>query len=338
MEKSALLDKPDPGPQIDPAAPRFRLEMTQRFGRPSPAGTVGYIAGASLLYVVPGSIAYVLYQSALPWLLKLPAISILIFVSAHGLFALAGAAHEGFHFTLHRDKRISAVIGVVVSSAVPLFFGAGFFVSHWDHHRFTNQESDPDLRLYGRFRTLISRALLARLAANRNYQINALRLARGRLLEGFSTLPLNQGEMCSIARLNIATQALWIAFYAWFIFFNPAMAIFCIGLPFAALIVITGLNPYQEHAATGVGRDAIARTRPSVIHSILMLGTNFHLEHHLYPSIPCWRLSRVHKLLKAKGFFGSPDARLAAFVSSYRYVLGGVPYGPRAADRDAPAV
>ena len=90
----------------------------------------------------------------------------------------------------------------------------------------------------GPAKTFISRALLARLAANRIYQKSTLRLALGRPLDEISTLPLKRNEMRWIAWLNIFTQAAWIAFYAWLISFNPTMAIFCIVLPVIALIVI----------------------------------------------------------------------------------------------------
>jgi len=29
-----------------------------------------------------------------------------------------------------------------------------------------------------------------------------------------------------------------------------------------------------------------------------MSGTNYHLEHHLYPRVPCWRLPALHRWLR----------------------------------------
>lgn len=44
-----------------------------------------------------------------------------------------------------------------------------------------------------------------------------------------------------------------------------------------------------------------ARTRTSPFFTALFLGTNYHLEHHLYPSVPCYRLPRVHRILQEQG-------------------------------------
>ena len=40
----------------------------------------------------------------------------------------------------------------------------------------------------------------------------------------------------------------------------------------------------------------------SPIYTLLFFGNNFHLEHHIYPHVPCYRLPSVHKLLNQSGF------------------------------------
>jgi fatty acid desaturase len=74
-------------------------------------------------------------------------------------------------------------------------------------------------------------------------------------------------------------------------------------LPLTTMYFISALQPYLEHTGTevGIGRDAKSRT--SLLYTFLYFGNNYHLEHHLYPGVPCYRLPAVHRWLKEKGFY-----------------------------------
>ena len=49
------------------------------------------------------------------------------------------------------------------------------------------------------------------------------------------------------------------------------------------------------------------------------LGVNYHLEHHMLASVPIYNLPRMHRLLKARGYY---DA--VAFPGSYFSMLRSV--------------
>ena len=50
-------------------------------------------------------------------------------------------------------------------------------------------------------------------------------------------------------------------------------------------------------------------------------GANYHLEHHLYPGVPCYRLHKVHKLLEDSGIYEQVNAPIEpSFFGSYRKV------------------
>jgi fatty acid desaturase len=38
---------------------------------------------------------------------------------------------------------------------------------------------------------------------------------------------------------------------------------------------------------------------------------NFHVEHHLMPSVPCWRLPALHRLLVERGFYADHPKAIA---------------------------
>jgi fatty acid desaturase len=79
-----------------------------------------------------------------------------------------------------------------------------------------------------------------------------------------------------------------------------------VGAPHVLGILLSGTRPYLEHADTGLGTFQQARSYCSPIMTALFAGNNFHLEHHLYPSVPCFRLPAVHRWLRDAGVFEGP--------------------------------
>src|SRR5262245_32322982 len=122
---------------------------------------VGAFVGCGLLA------SYVAGLGAPGWvrlLLVLP----LLLGAQQGAHLLGWIGHEGIHLSLHRNRYVSLVVGCFVS-AMSLFLAMGYGISHWNHHRFTNQASDPDVAIYPRLTTFWSRFFLARALAQRGY-------------------------------------------------------------------------------------------------------------------------------------------------------------------------
>jgi beta-carotene hydroxylase len=204
----------------------------------------------------------------------------------YGSFMLAGTAHERFHFSLHRRPAISGLIGILFSACIPGFIGIGFTLSHWEHHRYTNLALDPDCGQFGRFRSFWSCLLLARLSANAADRRVALTLLMAGLITACISAPL----------------------FALCVFIAPLLA----------TVMITGLNLYQEHAGTGTAHDTKARRRTSRLFTALMIGTNYHLEHHLYPRVPCWRLPALHRWLANTDWYRVADPIVErAFIATF---------------------
>jgi len=56
-------------------------------------------------------------------------------------------------------------------------------------------------------------------------------------------------------------------------------------------------------------------------------GANYHLEHHAYPGVPCYRLPTVHKLLTASGMYDNPKPPVVrGFLAAFRNLAA--PYDP----------
>jgi beta-carotene hydroxylase len=214
---------------------------------------------------------------------------------------LAFLGHEGFHFSLHSNKVVSSIIGVVFSSMPPGHLDLGFAISHWNHHKFTNRAGDPDADVFRRYRGFLARFFLARVHGEWNYLINSLRLALGRPLPFPYKFPLRAPVVQRLAWLNLACSLMFLGIYAAIAAYDPLTGLVSIGLPALLVMLITSLRPYIEHAGTSHETFTQARSRTSPFFTMLFLGTNYHLEHHLYPSVPCYRLPRVHRILQQEG-------------------------------------
>jgi fatty acid desaturase len=122
-----------------------------------------------------------------------------------------------------------------------------------------------------------------------------------------------------LAQLNLGFLLFWFTLYATIAVNRPVFALFAIALPILVLVPMSGLRGYLEHAGTGAGvfRDTRSWSHPA--YRWLFFGNNFHLEHHLYPAVPCYNLPVVHRLLRDSGEFerwGSPvdESLLAPLV------------------------
>jgi beta-carotene hydroxylase len=271
--------------------------------RPATLGGIAYLLYAVALYALPAWAAVHLASSALPWPVRGLGLVACWLLAQQGLHLLGWVGHEGFHLTLHRNKYVSGVLGVLASSLVLGFAQVGVALTHWAHHRYTNQAQDPDCRIFGRHQTLGRRLLFGRLAANRVFLVNLLRIAFARPLPVDNFGPFRREHLRRLAWLNIAALLACTAGYVVLVVYSPTAALVAVVMPHLLGIVLSGARPYLEHAATGTGVFQDARSYSSPLMTLLFAGNNFHLEHHLYPAVPCYRLPAVHRQLRAAGYY-----------------------------------
>ncbi len=260
-------------------------------------GTLGVI-GHALAFLLSGAVvARLAVGTSWPLWLQILVVVPSALVAAQGLHLLGFVGHDGFHFSMHSNKVVSSIIGVLFSSIIPGHLDIGFAISHWNHHKFTNRDGDPDARTFGHFHTFMSRLFLARMRASQSYMLNAVRLALGKPLPFKYKFPLRPEVVQKLAWLNLACSGLFLALYAAIAIYDPLTGLVSIALPTVFVVLLTGLRPYFEHAGTGTGLFDQARTRTSKWATFFLLGNNYHLEHHLYPSVPCYRLGKIHRIL-----------------------------------------
>ncbi|MEO8489372.1 fatty acid desaturase [Pseudomonas sp.] len=301
--------------------PQVRLDRALFKARPGESLLV--IGYALSLYVLPLALfVWVANNASTGWLLLSAPLLVL---AGYGLFLQAILGHEGFHFNLSANPMRSCYLGILTSSLLPGFCVTGYFVDHWQHHRFNNSAKDPDYRHFSRYRSLASRIAVSRLAATSNYLHATLRLAFGPQSEP-SPLPLSAAHVQRLARCNLACQLGWLGLYTLAMVWVDGLLL-GFGLTLAVAFLLSAVNAYQEHAFSAGPQQPPARSRTSRLSTWLHAGSNFHLEHHFYPAVPCWRLPRVHRQLLDSGWYADKHYLLERrFVASFKYASGRHPY------------
>jgi len=215
----------------------------------------------------------------------------------HGMAILM---HDAAHGVLFKTKALNELVGKWLLGAPYGGDLAGYRKYHLKHHRYAQSELDPDLPLSSKFP--ISKASLRRKLIR---DITGQTFLRLRL----ATLKMKQGEKPDIEGSDafqksspwpyLMTNALifgvlfaighwWVYFALWF---APLITWF-----FAVL----RLRNITEHAMTTYDDNPLthARTTYTNIFEKILFGpywVNYHVEHHAYMYVPCYRLKALHK-------------------------------------------
>ena len=244
-------------------------------------------------------------------------------------------SHDGAHFCLYRNRRLNDWMCEWLLSR-PLLGGSidGYRRSHLKHHRYTQQPEDPDLPLSAPFP--VSRASLLRkilrdltgrtgikqygdairraFAADERHRGFAARTRRGLRALGPNLL-INVGFLAAFALAG----AWYLYFLLWWV---PALT---------WNRLVTRIRNIGEHGAVPDDGDALRNTRTTLANLleralVAPYFVNYHLEHHLFVSCPCYRLPRAHRLLLEKGY--GPRMEIQP---GYLTMLRGVTLSPGAA-------
>jgi fatty acid desaturase len=309
-------------------ATRQRPDLPRELYEPSLCWTALLLVYAVCLYVIPASLLYVVATDVRSFPLKIVLMIPLTIVAAYGLNLLGFVGHEGMHGSLTRGRYTSAVIGIFCASCVVTYFEVGFAMQHWNHHRYTNQSLDHDMILVMRFKKWWTRLLFSRWIYNWEYFKRTVQTAMGRPNPFRFKMPFKPGEQRMLAWLNLLFAAGWIAVYAWLAVHSPLAGLVCIMLPMMTVLFIAACQTYIDHGGTNDELFGNAWSRTSPLMTAAYFGANYHLEHHAYPGIPCYRLPRVHRILKENGTYERRNPPIVrGFIESFRNLAA--PYEPQ---------
>jgi fatty acid desaturase len=250
-------------------------------------------------------LAVVLYQRFLHPIF-LPLVIMWIGARQHALGILM---HEGTHYLLFKNRSLNAVVSELFL-AWPLFITARTYrPSHFAHHRHVNTEKDPDLM---RKQSSASEwefpkswgALVALLAKD----VSGLHTHQqfSDFADMWERKPTKKEGIESYAVARTLFYVIVLSVVTYFRVWPMFLLLWVVPL-LTWLKMIMRIRSIAEHFATE--NDHVytqsRTTLPSFLERLFVAprNINFHIEHHLYPSVPFFRLPQLHAvLMKDAGF------------------------------------
>lgn len=194
---------------------------------------------------------------------------------------LAGTViHDASHNSAHRNRVVNAVLGH--SSALILGFSFPVFTRvHLQHHAHVNDpENDPD--------HFVSTGGPLWLIAARFFY-HEIYFFQRRLWRKWELLEWFLGRL-AVGLLVFAAVQFDFLGYIFNYWFSPALVV---GIALGLFFDYLPHRPFEER-----DRWKNARVYPSGILNLLIMGQNYHLIHHLWPSIPWYRYKPTYEVMK----------------------------------------
>jgi fatty acid desaturase len=205
---------------------------------------------------------------------------------------LAILMHEASHGALFNNRRLNEWVGTWLCAA-PVFTSLQLYRPyHLAHHRHTQQAEDPDLGLSAPFpitRKSLWRKILRDLSGRTAYQRRLEQFRRGLAKEGKAFV----ANLILLAALS-AAGFWWLYPLLWLV-------------PLATWYqLVSRIRNIAEHAVVPDNDDPLRNTRTTGANFLERLlvapyWVNYHLEHHLFMFVPCWRLPMAHRMLLEAG-------------------------------------
>jgi fatty acid desaturase len=272
---------------------------------------------------------WTLILGVLAWVAAWPhpvSVVVALLILGNRQLGLAVLMHDSGHRALFRSAALNRWVGRWLCGA-PVFADLDTYAKkHLQHHRDAGSHDDPDLANYVNY--AVPRASLVR---------KVLRDLSGRT--GIKQLALT-------ARFG-GWRVLWRPLVAHGLLFGgawwagrPWLYLVWLGAWLSTNMLYSRLRNAAEHAVVPdlFDPDPRRHTRTTLARwwerlTLAPNHVNYHLEHHLLPSVPPYRLARLHRLLRERGFYEG-----AEIVEGYGRVIGKLTLSPGASVGPQPAI
>ncbi|MEO0488593.1 MAG: beta-carotene hydroxylase [Cyanobacteria bacterium J06659_2] len=188
--------------------------------------------------------------------------------------------HDASHHAAHRNRAVNALLGH--GSALMLGFAFPVFTRvHMQHHAHVNDpDNDPDHFVStGGPLWLIA----ARFFYNEIYFFKRRLWRNWELLEWFISRAI-------VAAIVITALHFGFLSYIFNFWFSPALVV---GIALGLFFDYLPHRPFEER-----DRWKNARVYPGAFLNLLIMGQNYHLVHHLWPSIPWYKYKPAYETMK----------------------------------------
>ncbi len=294
--------------------------------------------GWSALLLTWGVIAAVLAVLA-RWPHPLVWVAALVILGGRQL-SLAIMMHDAAHGTLFKSRWCNDVLAdYACGSAVGIDI-ARYRQHHVAHHGKTGTDGDPDTSLSAPFpstRASLARKFLRDLSGlsglKREYGLLLMHLGLIRWTVASEVVRLPQQGRTWRDYLRDGARNMWkpLAFQITLLALLAASGAAWLYLAWLAAYMSTyslfmRIRSIAEHACTEPGPDMLRNTRTTragllARATVAPLRVNFHIEHHLMPAVPYFRLPAMHRMLRKRGTLAAPPGYLQVLaIASMRTV------------------
>lgn len=221
---------------------------------------------------------------------------------------LAVLMHDGSHGILCKTPWINGFVSQWFC-AFPVFSDSWPYRDyHLKHHRYTQQQEDPDLSLSAPFpitRESLRRKVIRDLTGQTAFKQRRSQL---RAALGSSKMTYRQREQLFISKLGGAIFMNLLLLVILTVAGKPHYFLTLWLVPFVTWHqMIIRIRNIAEHAVVpddyDISRNARTTLANPLIRAVLApYYVNYHVEHHMIMYIPCYNLPRMHELLRQNGW------------------------------------
>jgi fatty acid desaturase len=226
---------------------------------------------------------------------------------------LGALTHDAAHYRGYSNRQLNDFIGEILALPTSASM-AGYRNSHFAHHRELNSENDPDWqRNIGlkEFEFPTSPSSMWKYIAQ---YLSGLKTASA--LTGFHKNKETRDISSTVIRARLLFFAMLITLSIAMGFWKLLLLYWIVPL-FTVFLTIRYIRNVAEHYA--VEHENVLNESRTVLAPIWELwliapwGLNYHLEHHLFPGVPCFRLAELHQLLMTR----DPYPKIAHLTHGY---------------------
>jgi fatty acid desaturase len=252
------------------------------------------------------------------WWAVIPCV-ILIGTRQHALFVLA---HESAHYRLFEQRWLNDLAGRFCATLQGLSMRT-YRVIHRLHHNNLYTEADPDTALHGgypRGKAYLVKKLLKDLSGFTAWKTYAYFLGGAPALNtqtNVAVRPLDdtsrklRDEAQRDRNTVIVFHVLALLFFAWSGYIVEYLVLWI--LPLVTVVqAILRLRAIAEHGATTDFSSPLTAARTNLVPAwlgwlIFPHNVNYHIEHHLYASVPQYNLPALHRELAQRGLLTNAE-------------------------------
>ena len=256
---------------------------------------------------------------------------LLVGTRQHALFVIA---HDAAHYLLYDTRWLNDAVGRACSMVQGLSM-CTYRVIHRLHHNNLYGELDPDTALHGgypRGRSYLIRKLLKDLSGLTAWKTYAYFLGGAPALNTATNVAVRPLDETSEKLRNearhdrnavIAFHIMALALFAWSGYLVQYLVLWV--LPLVTVVqAILRLRAIAEHGATTDFSSPLTAARTNVLPAwlawlIFPHRVNYHIEHHLYASVPHYNLPKLHGEMTRENMLD--DAEVVPFAVTLRKIF-----------------